>query len=185
MNQITILLIAFGLTFDTFAASTSIGLMVKDIRFKHATRLAIVMAFFQALMPLIGWFIGISIRDYIIHIDHWVAFGLLFLLGAKMIIEGLKHDDERSPFNPFRPMVIVTIAIATSIDALIAGVSFGLSELNIWLTIFLIGFLTYLMAMLGMLFGKTIGNRIGHRMEIVGGLMVIAIGVKILIEHLN
>lgn len=184
MGFITLFIIAFGLTFDTFAASTTIGLMVNKIRFKEATRLALIMAFFQALLPLIGWFIGIYIREWIINFDHWVAFGLLLILGGKMIVEGFKHEDERKTFNPFKLRVIITIAIATSIDALIAGVSFGLSDLNIYLAIGLIGFMTYLMAMLGMLLGKTIGSAIGRKMEIIGGVMVVAIGTKILFEHL-
>lgn len=184
MGILSLIILAIGLTFDTFAAAISIGLMVNYIQFKQATKIAICMAFFQALLPLLGWWIGSSIRHLIADFDHWIALLLLSALGMKMIIEGLKHADDRKPFNPFQFSVLITISLATSIDALIAGIPLGFSDVNIWLAIAIIGFFTYLMAMLGMLFGKKAGALFGQRMEIFGGCMLIAVGVKILLEHL-
>ncbi|HOW30051.1 MAG TPA: manganese efflux pump MntP family protein [Bacteroidales bacterium] len=183
MGLLTILLIAIGLSFDTFAVSISSGLALPGISFRNAVRIAIVLAFFQALMPLIGWAAGTGLSKYVKDYDHWIAFGLLFLLGAKMIYESLQKSDEKSSFNPLDLKVRVVMAIATSIDALIVGISFAFLEFNIALAIFIIGSVTFIVSMLGMLFGKSVGTRLGRRMEIVGGIMLIAIGAKILIEH--
>jgi len=185
MGILSLIVLAIGLTFDTFAAAISIGLMVNHIQFRQATKIAICMAFFQAFLPLIGWWIGTSIHHLISDFDHWIALLLLSALGIKMIIEGLKHEDDRQPFNPFQFSVLVTISLATSIDALIVGIPLGFSDVNISLAIAIIGFCTYLMAMLGMLFGKKAGPILGQRMEIFGGIMLICVGVKILLEHLQ
>jgi manganese efflux pump family protein len=183
MDFLSLLIVSTGLTFDTLAVSISTGLIVNHIRFWQATKLAIIMAIVQGVMPLIGWIIGSQIKQYIADYDHWIAFILLALLGLKMIIEALKHDDQRKDFNPFKLIVILGISIATSIDALVVGFSFGLIEVNITLVVVMIGALTYLVAMLGMLFGKKAGSMLGSRMEIIAGIILIAIGTKILIEH--
>lgn len=185
MGILSLVILAIGLTFDTFAAAITIGLMVNYIRFRQASKIALVMAFFQASLPLIGWWIGSSIRHLIADFDHWIALILLSALGIKMILEGLKHEDDRKPFNPFQLSVLVTISLATSIDALIAGIPLGFSDVNILIAIAIIGFFTYLMAMLGMLFGKKAGPLLGQRMEIFGGFMLIGVGCKILFEHLQ
>jgi putative Mn2+ efflux pump MntP len=184
MSIITILLIAIGLSFDSFAVSITTGLIAKDIKFWQATRIAIIMAAFQGLMPLAGWLIGLTVENLVINFDHWIAFGLLFLIGAKMIIESLKPEEKRKEINPYNLLFIVGMAISTSIDALIIGVSFAFIQVNIFLSVLIIGFVTYVVAMLGMLFGKKFGKLFGKRMEIVGGIMLILIGVKILLEHL-
>jgi manganese efflux pump family protein len=184
MDFITLLLIAIGLTFDTFAVSISTGLVANNIRFWQATKVATVLAFFQALMPLIGWFIGSQLKLLIAEYDHWVAFGLLTAIGLKMILESFKKEENSKNFDPFKPMVLVGMAIATSIDALIVGVSFALIDVNIVLSVGIIGFATYVVAMLGMLFGKNAGKWFGKKMEILGGLILIGIGIKILMEHL-
>jgi len=191
MEIVTLILLAFGLSFDSFAVSVSSGLMMPAIRFYKACIIAFTLAFFQAAMPLLGWFAGVTIRDYLVNFDHWIAFGLLSALGIKMIYESLKPEEQRNGFNPLDPLVLLTMSLATSIDALIVGVSFAFIEtpdtplwLAILLPVIIIGGITYLMSMLGILFGKKAGSKLGKRMEMLGGLILIGIGFKILLEHL-
>ena len=191
MEFITLFFLALSLSFDSFAVSVSSGLMLPGIRFFKACIIAFSLAFFQAVMPLIGWLAGISIRDYLGEYDHWIAFGLLSALGIKMIIESLKSEEQRNNFHPLKPVVLLTMSIATSIDALIVGVSFAFIEtpdqplwLAILLPVFVIGSVTFIMSMLGILFGKKAGSKLGKRMEMLGGVILIGIGVKILVEHL-
>jgi len=184
MEFLTITLIALGLTGDTLAVSVSTGLTISKIKFQQALKIAIVLAIFQALMPLIGWFLGLQIKDLIKDFDHWIAFALLFAIGGKMIIESLKNDDSKKEFNPLKNSVLITIAIATSIDALIVGISFAFIETNIYLSVAIIGFLTFLVSMIGVLIGKKTGNHFGKKVEILGGVILIGIGIKILVQHL-
>jgi len=183
MGIITILLIAFGLSFDTFAVSVSSGLILRKINFFNAMKIALVLALFQGLMPMIGWFIGSGVKKYMMAYDHWIAFILLAALGIKMIYESFRNNKDSQSLNPMRFAVMFSMAIATSIDALIVGLSFAFFEVNIFITAFLIGLVTFIVSMLGILFGKKAGAHLGQRMEIVGGLILIAIGLKILIEH--
>jgi putative Mn2+ efflux pump MntP len=185
MELLTILLIAIGLSFDTFTVSVSSGLILKKIDFLNATKIAVTLAIFQAAMPLIGWLAGSEIKDYAVDFDHWIAFGILGLLGGKMIYESFKNEPELHTINPLDIRVMIGMAIATSIDALIVGFSFALLNYKIIISIGIIGVVTYIVAMLGMLFGKKIGARLGRRMEILGGVMLILIGLKILYEHLS
>ena len=191
MDPVTLLILAFGLSFDSFAVSISSGLMLPGIRFYKACIIAFSLAFFQAIMPMIGWLAGLIIRDQLVSVDHWIAFGLLALLGLRMIYESLKPEEHRSGFNPLKPLVLITMSLATSIDALIVGVSFAFletPETPFWIAILfpviIIGAVTYIMSMLGILFGKKAGIRLGKRMEFLGGLILIGIGLKILMEHL-
>jgi len=183
MEILTILLIAISLSFDTFAVSVSSGLILKKIDFFNATKIAITLALFQAAMPVIGWLAGSGIKSYAENFDHWLAFGILALLGGKMIYESFKTDPEDRNFNPLDFKVMVGMAIATSIDALVVGFSFALLNYKIAISVGIIGVVTYIVAMLGMLFGKKIGSRMGRRMEILGGIMLILIGLKIVLEH--
>jgi putative Mn2+ efflux pump MntP len=183
MGIITILLLAIGLSFDTFAVSVSSGLILRKINFFNAMKIAFVLAFFQGLMPLLGWLIGSGVKKYMMAYDHWIAFMLLSVLGIKMIYESFREDKDRIPTNPMRLSVMVSMAVATSIDALIVGLSFAFFEINIFLTVFLIGSVTFIASMLGILFGKKAGAQLGQKMEIAGGIILIAIGLKILIEH--
>ncbi len=184
MDLLTITLIGLGLTGDTLAVSVTTGLSIKRIRFVEALRIAIVLAFFQALMPLLGWFLGTQIREYIIEFDHWVAFILLFLIGGKMILESLKKEGEKTEFNPLKTMVLIGIAVATSIDALVVGVSFAFIDVDIFLSIGIIWFLTFMVSMIGVFIGKKTGNLFGKKVEFLGGMILIGIGAKILIQHL-
>jgi len=184
MEILTIFLIAIGLSFDTFAVSISSGLVLRKIDFFNATKIAITLAVFQAAMPVIGWLAGSGIKNYAESVDHWIAFGILALLGGKMIYESFTADPEDRSFNPLDIRVMIGMAIATSIDALIVGFSFALLNYKIVMSVGIIGSVTYIVAMLGMLFGKKIGAQMGRRMEILGGVMLILIGLKILFEHL-
>lgn len=183
MDFITILIISIGLSFDTFAVSVSSGVIMPRITFREGVKIAIVLAFFQALMPLIGWGAGKGIVSYAKDFDHWIAFILLLGLGIKMIYESFGKEETRK-LNPLELKVRLSMAIATSIDALIVGFSFAFLEFRIITSTFTIGFVTFLVSMLGLLFGKKVGSRFGKRMEIVGGIILIAIGVKILLEHI-
>ena len=184
MEVLTLFLVAIGLCFDSFAVSVSSGIARTRINFFPATRIAFSLAFFQALMPLIGYLIGIKLSLWFGAADHWIAFGLLFLLGSKMIWESLKSMSEPIDFDPLNIRILVMMSLATSIDALIVGVSFGTLKVNIWLAVLIIGAVTFVVSMLGILFGKKTGDRFGKKMEIVGGLILIGIGVKILFQHL-
>ncbi len=182
MSLLTVFILALGLSFDTFAVSVSSGLMKKEIAFYQAIRVALILATFQAFMPLIGWMGGVSIKSYIEPIDHWVALALLSSIGVKMIAESFKPDCDKT-LNPLNLRTNLTMALATSIDALAVGVSFALIEVNLPIAIFVIGMVTFLVAMLGILMGKKSGARLGKPMEVLGGLILIAIGLKLVLEH--
>ncbi len=191
MDFFSLFLIAFGLSMDSFAVSVSSGLMLPGIRFKKALIIAFSLAFFQGLMPFLGWMMGIGLQEYLKPIDHWVAFILLAFLGIRMIYESTKHQEARVGFNPLNPTVLITMSVATSIDALIVGMSLSfisMPETLLWIAVLMpvliIGSVTFIMSMLGILFGKKVGNRFGKRMEMLGGAVLILIGIRILAEHL-
>jgi len=183
-DLITYLFIGIGLSFDSFAVSVSCGLMRQEIRFKQAMVIAFSLAFFQAGFPVIGWLIGSTLDNLIAYWDHWIAFLLLAFVGIKMIIEGIKPDGSLQNFNPFKITVVLGLSIATSIDALVVGFSFGLLDLQIWLAVITIGAVTFIASMLGMLFGKYVPAKRSRQSLILGGIILSAIGIKILIEHL-
>jgi len=183
MNFLTLFLLAIGLCFDTFAVSVSCGLTLNRIVFLKATRFALVMAFFQGLNPFIGWFAGNGIVKYIRDYDHWIAFILLFIIGVRMIFDSLKKVEKRN-FNPTRFSTMVVLALATSIDALVVGVSLAFTNVNIYWACFIIASVTFVASMFGILFGKKTGERFSKKLEVAGGLVLILIGVKILLDHL-
>lgn len=184
MLILELVLLGIGLSFDTFAVSISTGLKNNEIKFRQGVGVAFILAFFQALMPFIGWLGGSQVEKYIKNSDHWIAFGLLLLLGAKMIAESFKSEEEKSTGNPLMFTTLVLMALATSIDALVVGVTLAFSDRNIYLSIGIIGMITFLVSMVGMLLGKNVTGKFGKKAEIAGGIILIAIGVKILLEHL-
>jgi manganese efflux pump family protein len=184
MSYLTILLIAISLSFDSFAVSISSGISHNKISFFNATKIAFSLAFFQAAMPVLGWYIGTEIRDYVKNFDHWLAFSLLFILGGKMIYDSIRAGKDETPFNPLNFWVLIGISLATSIDAFIVGISFGFIGTNIIAAIIIIGAVTFIVSMLGILFGKTAGKKLGKIMEVLGGVILIGIGTDILITHL-
>ena len=180
---ITFFLIGVGLSFDSFAVSVSCGLMKREIRFKQATKVAVSLAFFQALFPAIGWFIGERLKDLIAAYDHWIAFLLLGFIGGRMIFEGFQPNGTLKSFDPFRIRVLIGLSVATSIDALVVGLSFGFLSMPILVPVLIIGVVTFIASMLGMLFGKQIPAKRSHQSLILGGIILIVIGIKIMIEH--
>lgn len=191
MDYVSLFLLAFGLSMDSFAVSISSGLRLPDIKFHKATIIAFSLAFFQGLLPFIGWLVGLTLMEYFKPFDHWVAFVLLAALGIKMCIDSLKQDEDRHFFNPLNPGILLTMSIATSIDALVVGMTLAFIDINdeyFWLSILIpvviIGSVTFIMSMLGILFGKKVGLRFGKKMEMLGGIVLFLIGARILIEHL-
>jgi putative Mn2+ efflux pump MntP len=183
MNMITILFIAFGLAMDAFAVSITNGITIKHQRINNALKIGIFFGSFQALMPLIGWLAGLRLRDFISGFDHWVAFGLLSLIGGKMIYESTKIGDDKE-IRSLNLFVLLLLSIATSIDALAVGLSFAFLKISIATPIIVIGIVTFILSFLGVLVGNKLGHFFENKMEILGGLILIGIGIKILIEHL-
>jgi len=183
MEILTVIFLAIGLSFDSFAVSVCSGLNLPQIRFFQATKIAIFLALFQALMPLVGWLVGNSIKSLIEPVDHWIAFGLLSLIGGKMIIESFIDSEQREIKNPLHIKVILLLSLATSIDALAVGFSFATLLEKILIAVFIIGTVTFIASMLGILLGKKTGPKINKYAEIIGGLILIIIGSKILLEH--
>lgn len=181
---ITFLFIGIGLSFDSFAVSVSCGLMKQEIKFKQAVPVAGSLAFFQAAFPVIGWFFGIKVNNLIASVDHWIAFGLLAFIGIKMIIEGIKPEGMLKSFNPFNLRILIGLSIATSIDALVVGLSFGFLDMPILFPVIVIGAVTFVASMLGMLFGKNVPAKRSHQSLILGGIILTAMGIKIVVEHL-
>lgn len=184
MDFFTILAIALGLSFDTFAVSLSLGVIRSGILFRQATWVAIVFAIFQGGLTVGGYFLGSIISTALKATDHWVALGLLAFLGIKMIVEGLKKNKEEGTKDFSSTIVLVTIAIGTSIDAFAVGISFALLNVKIWDAGVLIGAVTFLASMTAIRIGKSAGDRLGNKVEIIGGLILIAIGLKIFLEHM-
>lgn len=158
--------------------------MRQEIKFKQAVFVAASLALFQGFFPIIGWFLGMKFNDLIVSVDHWIAFGLLAIIGIKMIIEGVKPDGVLKNFNPFSLRVLLGLSVATSIDALVVGLSFGFLDLPILLPVIVIGVVTFIASMLGMLFGKNVPAKRSQQSIVLGGIILIAMGIKILIEHL-
>lgn len=181
---LTFLLIGIGLSFDSFAVSVSCGLMKREIQFLQASVVAGSLAFFQGLFPVLGWFIGSSVKNIVTSVDHWIAFLLLAFIGIKMIVEGKSENGKLSNFDPFNLKVLIGLSIATSIDALVVGVSFGFLNMPILFAVIIIALVTYIASMLGMLFGKYIPAKRSRQSLIIGGAILILIGIKILIEHI-
>jgi len=185
MYYITIIVLAMGLSVDSFAVSVTSGLTLPKIRFIEAAKLAFLLALFQASMPVIGWFLESSIKSYIEPVDHWIAFGLLTLIGGKMIVEKLNAKEEKEFLDPMIFRIAVVLAFATSIDAMAVGFSLAMIMEKITPTVVIIGSVTFVASMLGILIGKKTGPNVAKYAEITGGLILISIGAKILIEHLQ
>ncbi len=178
-----IVLIAVGLAMDAFAVAVSSGVTLRKMKLRHAMRIAAFFGFFQALMPLLGWLTGRAFRQYICTYDHWIAFILLAIIGGKMIYEARRSRDEETVSDPLNVYVLFTLAIATSIDALAVGVTFSFLDVDIWQSIGVIGAITFVVSFIGTQLGKTFGHLFENRLEIIGGLILIGIGLKILVHH--
>ena len=168
---------------DAFAVSIASGVTIKQFKIRHALTIGAWFGFFQAFMPLIGWLCGIKLRVHISEIDHWIAFGLLSAVGVKMIYESFKIESEKKS-DPLAVHVLFALAIATSIDALAAGLSFAILEISIIMPVVLIGLITFLFSVTGVWIGNQCGHLFERKIEIFGGILLIAIGFEILISHL-
>jgi len=170
---------------DAFAVAISTGIILKKISFRQFFRLSFHFGLFQALMPVMGWLAGLTVEKFIKNYDHWIAFALLAFIGGKMIYESFKKDEEEeSETDPTRGITLVILSIATSIDALAVGFSLAVLKVSIWLPSVVIGIVALLMTLIGMNLGKYVGTLFGKRVSIVGGIILVIIGIKILIEHM-
>lgn len=184
MDALTIVLIAVGLAMDAFAVSIASGMTITSQRRKAGLLTAAAFGGFQMLMPVIGWAIGLSFADFISGFDHWIAFGLLAFIGAKMVYEGIKGDEEHNGSTELKLHSLLILAVATSIDALMVGLSFAFLQTSIAVPVAVIGVVTFGLSLAGFYFGCGLGKVFGHRIEIVGGAVLIIIGLKILLESL-
>jgi putative Mn2+ efflux pump MntP len=185
MSLIEIVMISVGLAMDASAVSLGAAAagFAKDGR--AVFRLAFHFGLFQFLMPIIGWIMGIGFVDYLKSVDHWIAFGLLVVVGGRMIREGMDDEPSLDRKDPSRGMTMVLLSVATSIDALAIGLSLALLDVNIWYPAAMIGIITCTMSVAAIFIGRKMGDLFGKRMEIAGGLVLILIGVKILAAHLS
>lgn len=184
MGLITIIIVALALAMDAFAVSIVSGAAFRKLEVKHAFRMALFFGGFQAFMPLIGSLAGLTIRDHIADYDHWVAFGLLAAVGGKMIYESFKIKPHNKNSNPANIVVLLFLSVATSIDALAVGITLPLLKVSIAVAVVIIGLITFALSYLGVYIGKKVGHFFESRIEAIGGLVLIALGLKILIEHL-
>lgn len=186
MGILELCLIGVGLSMDAFAVSVCKGLKMPKINKVQLFFIALFFGGFQALMPLIGYFLGKQFEQYIVSFDHWVAFALLAFIGGKMIYEAIKGDDcEECKEERFSFKELTMMAIATSIDALAVGITFAFLKVSIWLSILLIGSITFVLSGTGVFIGHQFGARYQSKAELLGGVILVLIGCKILLEHLE
>lgn len=185
MRFVELFLIGVGLSMDAFAVSICKGLNMKKINYKHALIIGGFFGGFQALMPLLGWALGSQFEQYIESVDHWIAFILLAFIGGKMVYESIKggdDDEESSHQDKLDIKELFMLAVATSIDALAVGVTFAFLEVSILPSITLIGITTFVISVGGVVIGNRFGSKYKNKAEIAGGMILILIGLKILIE---
>ena len=184
MGLAEIVLIAIGLSMDAFAVSITIGMAVKKPGLKEMLIPGIYFGFFQALMPLAGYLAGTRFAYRIQHLDHWVAFVLLGFIGGKMIKDSFSSDEKKDKDFSFGFTVMLMMAVATSIDALAVGVTFAFFTINIFIAIAIIGLTTLVISAAGVKIGRLFGTRFKFKAELIGGIFLVLLGCKILIEHL-
>ena len=184
MGIIELIILSVGLAMDAFAVAVCKGLAMAKMCWKKACIVGAYFGIFQAGMPLVGFLLGVSFQEKITNIDHWIAFILLGVIGINMIKEAISKEEEKSNDSVrFKDMLI--LAVATSIDALAVGITFAFLKVNIWLAISLIGTMTFIISILGVKIGNIFGDKYEKKAEFVGGLILILLGVKILVEHLK
>lgn len=183
MSLLELFLIAVGLSMDAFAVSICKGLSMKKMSWKNAVLAGAYFGGFQGLMPLIGYFLGTNFKDMITQIDHWIAFVLLLMIGINMIKEAMGEAEELDA--DFGVKAMLTLAVATSIDALAVGISFAFLSVNIVPAVLFIGCTTFVLSFIGIRVGNVFGMKYKAKAEIVGGVILILMGTKILLEHLG
>ena len=185
MDAITLTGLALALAMDAFAVALGTGAVLSRLTGRHLFRLGFHFGLFQALMPVIGWLAGLTIMQWVEAWDHWIAFSLLAIIGGRMIYEAFSDEEKTDDRDPTKGLSLVLLSIATSIDALAVGFSLSVIGVSIWMPALVIGLVAGVLTIVGMLLGGRIGDRWGSRVEIFGGLVLIAIGIKILSEHLS
>ena len=189
MGIAELILLSVGLAMDAFAVSICKGLNTTKINYKHAGIIALFFGVFQAVMPLIGYGLGTRFAKYIESVDHWVAFGLLVFIGGQMILEAVKGEEEEDADEGGDKLDIkqlFILAIATSIDALAVGITFALLDgVSIWFSVAIIGAITFIISFVGVVIGNRFGNKYEKKAELAGGIILVLIGLKILLEHLG
>ena len=183
MGVAELFVIAIGLSMDAFAVSICKGLSVQNLKPVHMAKTGIWFGGFQALMPVIGYFLGVTFADFVETVDHWIAFVLLGIIGGNMIKESCHKDDNLSVDPDFSVRTMFAMAVATSIDALAVGVSFAFLKVNIWEAVLMIGVTTAVFSAVGVVIGNFFGARWKSKAEFTGGFILIAMGLKILLEH--
>lgn len=186
MSLLEVFGIAVGLAMDTFAVAIATSISLGRVSGRQLFRFSWHFGLFQALMPLGGWALGQTVAVYISAFDHWLAFGLLTYVGGKAIRGAFKKDAEsEAPADPTRGASLVILSLATSIDAFAVGLSFAFLDMAIWYPAVIIGVVTGVITLSGMLLGSKLGSKLGQHVEILGGLILVGIGLKILVEHLS
>ena len=184
MGLLELIILSVGLAMDAFAVSICKGLSMSKMKWKNAIIIGLYFGIFQALMPLIGYLLGISFQNAITNIDHWIAFVLLSAIGGNMLKESFsKEENDNNDSIAFRVMII--LAIATSIDALAVGITFAFFNINLILAVSLIGITSFILSVIGTKVGNKFGSKYKSKAERVGGLILILLGIKILLEHLG
>lgn len=188
MNFVDLLLIGVGLSMDAFAVSVCKGLGMTRINKKQCFLIALFFGGFQALMPLLGWFLGSTVASYVSKIDHWIAFALLGYVGGKMAFDAIREwKEDETPIALDLPLPLkelTMLAIATSIDAFAVGITFSFLTVNIWKAIGIIGITTFLLSALGVFLGNIFGSKLKSKAQLAGGIILIALGIRILVTHL-
>ena len=188
MGIFELVFIGIGLSMDAFAVAICKGLGMKKVNMRHCLTIALFFGGFQALMPWIGWLIGRQFQQYITFVDHWIAFGLLLLLGIKMVIDAIKERNEEVcaiEEEKVNLAELFMMAVATSIDALAVGVTFAFLQVKILPSVTTIGCITFCISVGGVFIGNIFGSKFKNKAAILGGVILIFIGVKILVEHLG
>ncbi|MDA3885318.1 MAG: manganese efflux pump MntP family protein [Candidatus Delongbacteria bacterium] len=180
MNQLEIIILALALSADAFTVSISSGVCVKHIKFTQSIKMALFFGFFQGIMPIIGWFAGSTFHYYLKNYGKWIALALLAGIGIKMIVESFDHENEECK-DYFNNRILFILAIATSIDALAAGLSLKFMDIDIFIPAGIIGLITFFMSLIGITVGKLAGNKLGRSSEVAGGLILIWIGIRLVI----
>ncbi|MBN1805097.1 MAG: manganese efflux pump [Sedimentisphaerales bacterium] len=184
MHLFTIIIVAFGLAIDAFVVSVVTGSAYKQLHVKHALRMALFFGGFQAIMPIIGFMAGLCVKRHIEFCDHWIAFGLLTVVGGKMIYESFEIKSIEEKFDPSNIFVLLMLSVATSIDALAIGITLSFITSSVVVAVMIIGLVTFVLSYLGVYIGKKFGHFFENKIEAVGGIILIGIGMKILFEHL-
>ncbi len=186
MNVIELLITAIALSMDAFAVAIGKGLCVSRVLPRHSLITGTWFGGFQALMPLLGYALASTFAEYIRSVDHWIAFGLMALIGGNMLREALSGEEEQEECNiSFGCKAMFPLAVATSIDAMASGVAFAMTDANIWVAVAFIGVITFAFSAVGVKIGNIFGTKYKNKAELAGGLILIVMGLKILIEHLS